>query len=255
MNRSLVGAEQPTLPSPLLGLTKREGVILSYLSRVEKERVSTIARVVDLPRTTVHFLLKKLESRTLVVRRRIGKHYEWALGSPVTPFGELTKNFVHVVQGVENFKEIYHSFASLGNGERLFVFQGTLSAERALAHLSNEFFSSIHTSLKKRRIIIEGVTGESTLALFKKLPTELLESHWGRATIIYTLPDEYTSFDADIFSVRDRLYIFNFEQELAVIIENPAITEAVYSLIALATLTGKRVDLNGYIKEILEQRK
>lgn len=255
MSRSPLNSAQPNPLSPLLGLTKREGVILSYLSRVEKERVSTIARVVDLPRTTVHFLLKKLESRTLVVRRRIGKHYEWALGSPVTPFGELSKNFVRVVQGVKNFKEIYRSFASLGNGERLFVFQGTLSAERALTHLSNDFFSSIHTALKKRRIIIEGVTGESTLALFQKLPTELLESHWGRATIVYTIPDEYARIDADIFSVKNRLYIFNFEQEFALIVENPAITEAVYSLIMLATHTGTRVDLNGYIKEILEQRK
>ncbi|MEK7613353.1 MAG: helix-turn-helix domain-containing protein [Patescibacteria group bacterium] len=240
--------------SPSFGLTRREVLILSYLARVEKERVSTIARVVDLPRTTVHFLLKKLERRTLVQRKQVGKHYEWAL-SPKNLPSPFADTGVAVFQGLENFKRVYDSISNLPNGSRVFVFQGVISAQSALSHISNKFFSKLHQAIKKRKIITEAVTGEKTLALFETLPTELLESHWGRATIVHVVPDEYAFFDADFFSVQDKLYLLNFSQELAVIISNPAVTHAFHALLGLAVHAGRRVDLNGHIGAILEKRK
>lgn len=238
-----------------LALGEREINILEYLNRVEKERVITISRITDIPRTTVLFLLKNLEKRGLVNKLLVGKHYEWAIDrSQTESFGLFGEQTVEVHFGIKNFEKVYESITRLSSGERIFVFQGNKSAQAALTRISSDFFSRMHAFLKKRKIIIEGVTGESLLNLFESLPSESLRSHWGRATIVRVVPDEYINFDTDIFSTKHKLYIFNFEKEIVVTINDPSITKAFHSLIVFMFEKSRQVDLNGHIRAILEKR-
>lgn len=241
--------------SKTFGLNSRESALLKHLFTAETETVSKISRATSIPRTTVHFLLKKLAERGLARKERVEGHYEWSLDSSATHLFTIPKTDIVDIQfGLSNFKRLYKRLSESPRGERIVAFQGNQSAQIALAELSNEFFSRMHESMKKRKIVIEGVIGESTLSLFEKLTSSSLRSHWGRATIVHVVPDHYISFDADIFSVKDKLFLFNFEKEIAITITNPAITSAFHSLLTFMLEHSEQINLNDHIQNILDSR-
>jgi predicted transcriptional regulator len=238
-----------------LGLEKREVTILNHLYGVELATVTAISEAAGIPRTTTHFLLMKLLERGLVKKEKVRGHYEWTFNSEaMDSFGVAPESEVDVQFGLSNFKRVYKQLANLSQGGRILAFQGNQSAQAALTKLSGEFLSKLHTSIKKQKIVIEGIMGDGTFDLFEELDSDSLRSHWGRATIVHVVPDEYVSFDADIFSVKDRLYMFNFEKEIAITITNPAITSAFHSLLSFMFENSRRIDLNEHIKSVLSAR-
>lgn len=240
----------------LLNLSKREARLLEILYKNPVQNVSQLAKSVEIPRTTVKFLLGKLEKRLLVKKTASGKRFKWSLNtSNIEVLGLFEEKFVEVYKGLENFEKIYLEISELPNAERIFSFQGNYSVKRALSQISMEFFNTVHVKFKKRKLIIVGIVGEKTIEMFKKLDSQSLRSHLGRATIAYVVPDAYTSFDADIFSIKDKLYLFNFQKEIAVIITNPSITAAFHSLLAFMQDHSKKLYLNEYIQSILDERK
>lgn len=219
--------------------------------------MSAIARETRIPRTTVHFLLGKLQKRKLVRECKVRGHYEWELDTTSSSIlNALNSDVVTIQHGLRNFEKLYESFAHLSEGEPLFALQGNQSARTVLKHMqkSNDFLLKIHKSVKRRKVIVKGIMGENTLDLFKKLDTKSLKSHWGRATIVHIIPDKYALFNADVYSIKNKLYLFNHTDELVIIISDKITASAVHALLTFMLDHSERINLNDHIQNILNSR-
>lgn len=257
----------------LLALSKKENRILNFLNGIQYSTVTDVAIETKIPRTTVHFLLNKLAKRGLVERISVKDHYEWKFLSKIDfsqKLRRLLSSFenktdilggvegrgigVEVYSGKERIKEIYKNILKVGSNERVYVIQGNKSAKRALEKIKKEYFFDFHKAFKKKDIIMEGVMGEGTLEIFKRLTTKELESHADRLIIAHIVPDQFIDFDTDIIIYGHYVFIVNFEEEIALFIKNHSIVQALKSLLAFMQANSKKIDINAYIKQIIESR-
>lgn len=256
-----------------MGLSREEAVILEMLQKTARSSVTGLADSVKIPRTTVHFLLKKLKKRGFVEQIKIGGHYEWKIFSQTDLSRKLRKLLaafelksdilggiegddigVEVYKGKEKIKEIYKNILKVGNNERVYVIQGNKSAKKALQKIDKEYFFDFHKAFKKRRVIMEGVIGESTLEIFKRLTTKELESHSDRLIITHVVPDQFVDFNVDIIMYSNSVFIVNIEEENIIFIKNISIIQALKSLLSFMQANSEKIDLNAYIKQIIENK-
>lgn len=257
----------------LLSLSKKEDKILAFLAGISHSTVTDIAMEIKIPRTTIHFLLKKMAKRELVEKVAVNGHYEWKIFSK-TDFSQklrrLLSDFesktdilggiegqgigVEVYSGKEKIKEIYKNILKIGSNERVYIIQGNKSAKKALEKIEKEYFFDFHKAFKKKGIIMEGVIGESTLEIFKRLMTGELESHANRLIVTHIVPDQFVDFDIDIIIYGNYVFIINLEEENTVFIKNIFIVHALKSLFAFMQANSRKIDLNAYIKQIIESR-
>lgn len=257
----------------LLGLSKKEDKILVFLAGISHSTVTDIALGTKIPRTTVHFLLKKMAKKELVEKVAVNDHHEWKIFSK-TDFSQKLRRLlsgfesktdilggiegqgigVEVYRGKEKIKEIYKNILKIGSNERVYIIQGNKSAKRALEKIEKEYFFDFHKAFKKKDIIMEGVIGESTLDLFKKITIKELESHADRLVITHIVPDQFVDFDIDIIIYGNYVFIINLEEENTIFIKNISIVQALKSLLAFMQANSRKIDLNAYIKQIIENR-
>lgn len=257
----------------LLALSKNETKILNLLSGILHSTVTYIALETKISRTTVHFLLNKMAKRELVEKVAVNGHYEWKIFSK-TDFSQKLRRLlsgfesktdilggiegqgigVEVYRGKEKIKEIYKNILKVGSNERVYVIQGNKSAKRVLEKIEKEYFFDFHKAFKKKDIIMEGVIGESTLGIFKRLTTKELESHADRSVITHIVPDQFVDFDIDIIMYSNYVFIINLEEENTIFIKNISIVQALKSLLAFMQANSRKIDLNAYIKQIIENR-
>lgn len=257
----------------LLGLSKKEDRIIKFIGAVPHSTVTNIAMETKIPRTTVHFLLKKMAKRGLAERIAVSGHYEWKVFSQ-TDFSQklrrLLSDFevktdilggiegqgigVEIYSGKEKVKEIYKNILKAGKNERVYVIQGNKSAKRALEKIEKKYFFNFHKAFKKKGIIMEGVIGESTLDIFKNLAIDELKSHADRLIITHIVPDQFVDFDIDIIIYGNYVFIVNVEEEKIIFIKNNSIIQALKKLFAFIQDNSKKIDLNAYIKQIIENK-
>ena len=257
----------------VLGLSKREALIFSALRTREHITVSDLAEKIKIPRTTTSFLLNKLKKRKLAEKISVKNHTEWRL----VPREELTKKFrkilrafetnadilggiagdeieIEACQGRNNIKRAYRRMLSAGINDRVYAIQGNKSAALSLEKLRKEYFFDLHKETKNKKLIIEGVISESTLQLFQKLGIKELRSHLDRLVIAYIIPDEYIDFDMDIIFFGNLLFLINMEKEIVLFIKNETIVSAFKGMLLLAQNAGRKIDLNSYIKKLIEEK-
>jgi len=257
----------------LLALSKEENKIFDFVDAIPHSTVTNIASETKIPRTTVHFLLKKMAKRELVERIAVNGHYEWKIFSPTDISQRLRKllqNFesktdilggiegqgigVEVYNGKERIKEAYKNILKVGGNERVYVIQGNKSAKRALEKIEREYFFDFHKAFKKKRVIMEGIIGESTLEIFKKLTADELESHADRLIITHIIPDQFIDFYIDIIMCGNHVFFVNQEEEKVIFIKNNSIFQAFKSLFAFIRDNSQKIDLNAFIKKIIEEK-
>lgn len=254
-----------------LGLSKREAIIFSALEICEHATVTNLAEKTKIPRTTVSFLLKKLKRRGFVNKIAIKNHKKWRL----VPRDELMKRLrktirsfesatdilggisgneigIEAYQGKTNIKRAYRRMLGVGTNDRVYAIQGNKSAALSIEKLEKEYFYDLHKEFKNKKVIIEGVISESTLRLFQKLNIEELYSHLGRLVVAFIIPDEFIDFDMDIVFFGNSVFLVSVEKEIVLFIKNDSIVKAFKGLLLLAQNTGRKIDLNAHIKELIE---
>ena len=232
-------------------------MVLAALRRCKKSNsVTHIAVEADLPRTTTGFILNELAARGLAVRIKIKNHYEWQL-APTNALSSLfsaKQAFARTLLGTESVEEVTRTIATLSQGERVYVVQGNVSAEKAHNKLSREFLHAYHTQLKERQVILEGVVGQHVLKLLRKMTTDDLRSHKDRLVIAHVVPDHYVDFDCDLYVVRDTVFVVHYDGQRTHTISDPAFGVALRLLITYILSTAERIDLNKLIVEELQKR-
>lgn len=129
----------------ILGLDPEEAVVMKAIKEGRSYKVTQIAEITALPRTTVHFLLNKLAERGLAKRIKVKNHKEWALnqGEVILKKLDSLKNFfsfnnisaiqrigtpdleITVIKGKEGIKKAYDEMLKVGKNERVYFIQGS----------------------------------------------------------------------------------------------------------------------------------
>lgn len=251
----------------LFGLSPQEKKVLNLLAPSKKPLTATaISSLVKEPRTTINFYLRKLSLKGWVKRTKISKYpYPlWYLsekseiknsifdslstmGVPLDTLATTTTR-----EGYEQVIAAYEKILEVGKTERVIVIQGSIAPSAALLNLPTEFIERIHSTQKQKRIILEGVTSNKGLSVFKNMSLRELKSHHGRLTVVHIIPDEYLNFDAEIFLFHHKAIIIQPSSSRALIIDDENTTQALNMLFNFIKEHAEKIDLNAYIKSWID---
>jgi len=254
-----------------LGLGQKEYIILEVLKASNSLRPVDIARKTGISRTTVNFLLKKLQSRGILIRNKIKNHYEWLIIENlqiqrrieslykflnITPF----KGTIYLPQdiGIEVYKgkkrvlKAYENILKIGTNKRIFSIQGNKSAAAALKDLPKFYINYLQSGYRKHKIILDGIIGESSLNYIKNLKPKDLKIYENRLVVAYVIDDSFMDFDMDILIFEKTVVLVNYEKNLVVIIKNDEIRKVIMNMMEVMKTIARKIDLNKIIKELLE---
>lgn len=262
------------------GLADKEVKIVIILFGLGRTTVSALSRSAGLPRTTLYPLLEHLERRKLIHKIRVYNHNEWEAINPKA-FYQIMKDgvddlkdslpmlekmysslaeqsrFPEIIyyRSREGIKKAYESIFGLKPTERAYFIEGNRSVETKVKFFKKNYILDWQETFKKKGIILESVIGEQSLEILHKMDKEILQAHAGRMVIVSVLPDSLMDFDADIISFKDTVVIVIVSKDIAVFMHSREAAEAFKNLFLIARQVGKKVDLNVYIKNLLEEKK
>ncbi len=246
----------------LLDLSVEEMKILRVLSTSATLNVSNIAKASDVPRTTVYFLLQKLQKRGLVDRVKIRGHFEWkSLETTVSPLTRIKKDTVTNIEslvtsydGIDAIKFIYLKILEHAKSERLYFIQGNEQAKPSISKIDKKFLFNFHQAVKKYGVIVEGVAGEKILSIFKTLSADELASHGDRRVIIHLMPDSIMdTVLVDIIVIKDTVFVVDLSKEKIIEIEFKPFAQTVKAIINYLKIHVRKTDLNAYISGLLKK--
>ncbi len=142
---------------------------------------------------------------------------------------------------------------TIGKSGRIYALQGNQSLDHT-EKIQKEFFFDLHRNLKEKEFIMECVTGKNILESFKKTSEEELLSHLDRMVILYIVPDTFINFDIDIVFFEDTILLISIPEKQVISIQSRSTAKAFHALFGLATSIAQKLDLNAYIRELIEAK-
>jgi len=254
-----------------LELQPEEIKIIQALNGGKSLTPTALSRQAGVKRTTVNFLLNKLLERGIIKKTKIGGHFEWRLAdenhlaekiNSLYGFFNLTlsKALINLPDiGVEVFKsqaailDAYRQSLKTNKNSRVYAIQGNKSV-KAQKSLSSDYLNDIQNQFKQKKIIIEGIAGESSLEYFNDLPLYLLKTYENRLTVMYLISDGLIDFDMDILILDKEVILINFEKKIVVKIKNDSIRLALKALYETMKFSAQKIDLNNYLKNLIKQK-
>ncbi len=253
----------------LLGLKRPEKKIINILSTKRSGlTVTALSALANEPRTTVGFYLNKLRHRGWTEKTgRFGFSYPvWHLtdkneirkitGGIFADFGkaESATGLVKIETGEEKILAAYEQIMVAQKAERVYVIQGKRALLAAAKNLPTEFVEKAHAVQKQKPIILEGVTAEACLPVLKNMTLRWLKSHWGRATIIHLVPDEFMDFDAEFFIFKNKVLVIQPAAEKTFTILDENVAHAFQLLTEFIERQTAKVNLNDYIGNLIAEK-
>ncbi len=258
----------------LLGLDEKEYKIIEALKTGGALRPVDIARKTEVGRTTVNFLLKKLQLRGILVHDKIKNHYEWRINDENQIKNRLEELFrffnaapeqglinipenvsVEVLKGRNYIWEISKKLVNLGKNKRVYFIQGNKSIIHAVKDFPLSDIDHIQSSYRKNKIILDGIGGESVLELIKNLPLKHLKLYEDRMTVVYLVNDSFVDFDMDIIVVENMAIFVNYGKNLVITIRNEEMCKVLISMMEAMKAVSRKIDFNKFIRELIESKK
>jgi DNA-binding transcriptional ArsR family regulator len=261
----------------LLNISKHEASVLRVLDQEEPLSVSRIAAQSKVPRMSVYLALASLKGRGLIYFKRKGKRRFWFRHSDkeiASLLGRIAEKIhshtgrVEVAHGDTGFAllkglpDLFAIFERIAKGhkaQRLIGIQPTASLRNVLKRFSWDKLQPIQESIRKNKIIIEGLLREDyypTLATLLRDPVakkKALESFIGRSTDMAFVSNEYLNSEAELMMFGDIAFLVNWKDEVALEIKNKDMLDFLKELFDLARGYGRKVNQERHIKSILEK--
>lgn len=262
-----------------LGFSAKESGFLSALLGLKRSTVSALGKKTLMPRTTLYTIIEKLEKRGLIHKVGVGNHSEWEVLAPDALYRkvksslngfkenlpELEKMYgadtavkipavVTSYETHDGMKKAYESILRLSKGERVYSIEGVRSVEAKLKHFKKDYVVEWQETFKKKGVIIEGLTGEGTLSVLKKMDAEHLHAQFGKTVIAGLLPDEYLDFETDMFCFHNTVVIVIPARDRVVIIQSPEIARMIQNLFRLAQHFSRKIDLNAFVSGLIAEK-
>lgn len=266
----------------LLGLSSREAILLEVLEH-RPTHLSDLAKVVNLPRSTVEYTMKGLHKRGWVTYRsrsnaRIwsvapGKKFEQALSDLSQPeknrsvfqfagsqFGDVLRITptlgieYQIYSGVTALSELLGTLPNVKQKQ----FHGIANAkvcEQSFQKLSIELVADINHALLKNKIISHSILTQDYYHQGLQIGgLNWLQSFSKRLETTYIVPNYVLPFSTHIQIVDDRVYLIHWDKEVALEICDPDIVQMYHTMFRLWQGHGKRLYVRDHIQKLSSQR-
>lgn len=260
----------------LLGFTEVESDIWDNLS--QPMCVSDLARITQIPRTTLYTSLDSLKLRGFIkikkegrvstisplsatdIQKRISQEF-----SQISESGEYSVKLNEdsgftIIHGMEKLVEVWNVIVDKYPKQRICAFQPTKSLLTLVKKHKEGYFIPVNEKIKRNGVIFETVTREdgipAYLDLYKGNPEvqrEILKSLIGRSTDSVFVKNDYLNTNSDLVITPRSAYLLNWESEIGIEINNKDMIDLLKELFTLARGYGRKVDLTKYLTGILER--
>ena len=241
-----------------MGISLREFTLLKHLIEASSLKTLPLSKLADIPRTTVAYLLKKMETRDLVRHITINNHQEWRVSLELKKLllremtsEEFSSAYYH---NIEHIEKILENILKDSSQERIYFIEPYVQTQKYLSYISHKEQLHISELFQKHHNISEGISSEKNLVLLHTYNTTLLKNMSKRMAIIYVVPDEDLCFEEMIIVYKDMVYTFNFNVPFALEIKNQPLANSMKSLIKALRKYGRKINTLQYIQEILNKR-
>ncbi len=244
-------------------LNPKEVRIFETVRDLGTQPASNIARVIEMPRNTVRFILDALVNKGLLVKTNRGNTQYYAVDQVKNIIRRLkvkkiraTEKIDAQIQLIEKFKsELNPSGTHSPKKPKITFYEGTDGLERVYEHTLSakepikswasfegmheampEYFESYYKRRTKRRIKIYSIHPDSEFARErqKKDREEIRES-----TLV---PSDKYQWVPEIQVYDDFINIASWHEKLGIIIESEEIAQAMKTIFDMAFETGKKLD-------------
>ncbi len=203
-----------------------EGKILRELRRAPNGL--TVKKLMELTRKgrlTVFYDLRKLEKRGLISCDKTKHAHKWN-------FFETTQTPL-VTDGPKGGGSVATAYQILHNSNqhKIIGIQGNGAVKSIIKNVGmGKNFSKTHTRQKLRQVIIDGILTEESINLIQGLEKKFLKSHFGRPSILHTIPDNPLISNYEIISDGKILVSINHTKNVATISHDLEIVRAYLAL-------------------------
>lgn len=258
----------------LWGLDKYDITILKHLS-LHESTIAQIAQATGIPRTSLYYMLPKLEQRAFVVSTKKDKKILWKLVTPaeiqkkyneslhtsISPSEAIipisTATSLEIYRGDKNVLNAWKQISDLPPRSRVLGIQPEQSLLMAITKNNIQDVVTFNEAVKRKHIIVEGIihkrgTDSMYKVLSKKDGLLLLKSFANRTADTAELPDHLlTNTTAEMYLYGNKIAIVNWKESLCVIIENKDINELMHTMFASTKYLLKKYDQNEKIAQRL----
>lgn len=248
----------------LLGLSKKETLVFSAL-RNNANTPLLLSRNTRVSRSAVYAILRNFKKRGLCTTRIVGGRKNWIL----TPPDELemllreTKNdLLQLPQGIEEVHRLGDSPVVIHRGKeavrhtlknifiktknaRLYGIQGNVAENNWETIFTPSETNEINQYIKRNEIIVEVILPDGWF----QTQLELLGDKWakdfqGRMTRTITIEPEYFDHGAQIFMLKDSIYLLALAEEIIIEIKHSQIQKMLKLIFKYIQDHGKLIDPN-----------
>lgn len=259
----------------ILGLQEEEVLILQTLE-TGPCKISSISKQTKIPRTSLYYMLPKLENRKLISRQKINKKNLWRK----IPDEDIANSYKKILEKISN--NTSRTVKTISNKSQLTFYYGNNQVVNVLKEISNlpphsRFYgiqpeSSIvsavknskvddiidfNNKVKKNKLIAEGIIHEKgTYTMFQTLSKNdqkrLLASFASRSADTAALPQGFLNTTcAEIYLFSDKVALVNWTEEFAVVIKNKDVFDLVIEMFKSTKYMLQKYDQNEKIAKLL----
>ncbi len=243
----------------MMGLTDAERAIITATSQYARS-ISQISRKTKVPRSSLLYILRKLQERSLVraVRHENGKWTKW-----VSTIDKTIRHLNYVSHKGDQLVEVYYGSAAifemfekiiiLPKNSRLLALQPDSSIRYALRKNKVDDFLRVNKGIKNRALIVEGIVHEKSVGtivteLGKVNGQKIFESFIGRLEDYVKIPEDFADVESEIYIFGGSAYIINWHKETAVSIHEENMVALLRAMFSCVKELGQRYSQNEKMK-------
>ena len=246
-----------TTQTDIFDLSDYEEQALAFLLKDSPASLAQIAWYTEVPRTSMKRALYALKERGLVEIDTVGKRDFWKRTLPTVVVHDVLhgiKNIgfdlqkisgpgIRVVEGVyEISQELLKLLQEIPHNGELNGIQPTESAILSTQKIGLETIHAMNKLIKKKRLVVRGVLGkEYPKKLHNAFGNAWLESFLGRTAHFVLVPEEYLSYNTELYLTGKQAFVVNWNNEVAIVVDDTHILSLLTALYRFMHNSGERI--------------
>jgi len=252
----------------ILGLHKEEVLILQKLED-EPLRIADISTYTKIPRTSLYYMLPKLEDRKFITQTKSGKKIFWKKNSDehiLNSYKKIIETFsnntigitktiskesqITILVGTPNLESVFFDMLKLPPKSRVYAIQPGISLLGVIQKMPLEHAVLFNRKIKQKQIIVEGIVHEKSLDDIERIINKedakmLFESFGGRSADTSKLPEDFlNTTKAEAYLYDGKVALMNWHEEFGVVIKNRHIYNLVMEMFKSTKYLLQRYDQN-----------